>query len=357
MSLQGFYTTKGLALAAKISAGTKLTITKVTAGSGETAKSAAALAGEKQTLTAGTAAVSGQSAVLPVTLAEASVTADYSLTELGIYAQDPDAGEILFQVFRMDKPVVLTAGGENAYRFYLKQTVGAAGITVTCSPAGLLTDEDLAPVRDKVMAVSAPERTVTLAPSEAAAYIRALPRMLTEVIAIKITAGTVPETLVFSGFYGPGAIDVSTASGEQDVTLANGVVSISGCAVIGINNMKITGGASSEKAAVANDWSGPLVLTGCDLTAGDPAVYGIFASVGSPVSARDCSISGYQTAVLVQNGSKAALNNVAASGNTIGGYVWGGGTILLCGSTPETLGGSTNNKSGGMIVKKDGTLL
>ena len=56
MSFQGFYTTRGLALAAKIAAGTKLTITKVTAGSGETAKTAATLAQEQQTLTAGTAA-------------------------------------------------------------------------------------------------------------------------------------------------------------------------------------------------------------------------------------------------------------------------------------------------------------
>lgn len=134
MSFHGFYTTKGLTLAAKIAAGTRLTITKVTAGSGETAKTAATLAQEQQTLTAGTAAVSGQSAVLPVTLAETGVFAAYSLTELGVYAQDPDTGEILFQVFRLDTSVPLTAGGENAYRFYLKQTVGAAGISVTWLP-------------------------------------------------------------------------------------------------------------------------------------------------------------------------------------------------------------------------------
>ena len=44
MSLQGFYTTKGLALAAKLAAGTGLTLTRVTAGSGEPAASAAAAA-------------------------------------------------------------------------------------------------------------------------------------------------------------------------------------------------------------------------------------------------------------------------------------------------------------------------
>ena len=83
MSLQGFYTTKGLALAAKLAAGTGLTITRVTAGSGETAASAAALAQERQTLTVGEAAVSAQSAVLPTPLAEAGAPAAYTLNGSG----------------------------------------------------------------------------------------------------------------------------------------------------------------------------------------------------------------------------------------------------------------------------------
>ena len=211
--------------------------------------------------------------------------------------------------------------------------------------------------QEKVMAISAPERTVTLAPSDVGAYLKALPRMLTEALTIKVTAGTVPETLRFSGFYGPGNIYLTTASGGKDVTLANGVSSAYSCAVIGISNMKITGWTSYEKAAVINTWSSPMVVNNCDLTAGESAVYGIYSNGGSLVTARDCSISGYTHAVMAQNGAKAVLNNITASGNTYGGYVWGGGTILLCGSTPETLGGSTNNKSGGMIVKKDGTLL
>lgn len=220
MSFQGFYTTKGLALAAKLAAGTKLTITKVTAGSGETAKTAATLAQEQQTLTAGTAAVSGQSAVLPVTLAKTGVSAAYSLTELGVYAQDPDAGVILFQVFRMDKPIPLTAGGENAYRFYLKQTVGAAGISVTCSPAGLLIDEDLDPLRSTITALAArvnatdiSTRAVTVAAAELQAYIDALPRLLTEQITVKVT-GTLSDSLYIQGFYGSGAL---TIQGPADI--------------------------------------------------------------------------------------------------------------------------------------------
>ena len=358
MSFHGFYTTKGLTLAAKIAAGTTLTITKVTAGSGETAKTAATLAQEQQTLTAGTAAVSGQSAVLPVTLAETGVSAAYSLTELGVYAQDPDAGEILFQVFRMDKPVALTAGGENAYRFYLKQAVGAAGITVTCSPAGLLIDEDLAPVREKVMAVSAPTRSITLAPSDVPAYIAALPRMLTENISLHITAGTVAETLVLSGFYGPGKIDIWTASGNQDVTLAGGVNVYDCFAAVSINKMAITGGDSYEKAAVNTARSGGiLTVNNCKLTAGNGVTYGFAASRGSNLLVEGCSVSGYDTAILATRTSIINLDNVTACNNTTGNYVWNGGIILLYGTTPELMGGSTNKKAGGMTVKANGTLL
>ena len=88
MNLQGYYTTQGAALAARIAAGTAaLTVTKVTAGSGQTAlPSAAALADTKQTLSVGAARVSGSTAVLPVTLAEASAAGGYTLTELGVYA-------------------------------------------------------------------------------------------------------------------------------------------------------------------------------------------------------------------------------------------------------------------------------
>lgn len=357
MSLQGFYTTKGLTLAAKIAAGTKLTITKVTAGSGVTVKDAPALAGEKQTLTAGTAAVSGATAVLPVTLAEAGVSAAYELTELGVYAQDPDAGEILFQVFRMDTPVPLTAGGENTYRFYLKQTVGAAGITVTCSPAGLLIDEDLAPIREKVMAVSAPERTVTLAAAEVSAYIAALPRMLVHDIQLKITAGTVASTLYFSGFYGPGRLRLTPAGDGVEVILAGGISAFHCKTEIQISGMTITGGDNYLKAAVGAHASTVITLNNCTLTAGSGITYGVAAVQGSQIYMIGGSLTGFKTAVLAEHTSIVSLCDIAASGSTVGAQTWAGGIVLLGGSTPETLGGSTNTKDGGMIVKKNGTPL
>ena len=207
MNLQGFYTAKGFALAAKVSAGTKLTITKVTAGSGTTATSALALAEEKQTLTVGTAEISGQTATLPVTLAEVKAGASYTLTELGVYASDPEEGEILYQVFRLDTSRGITAGGESVYRFYLRESMGAGGVTVTCSPVGLLIDEDLAPTRSRVLATGAPTRTVSLAASELRSYIDHLPRMLTEDLHITVN-GTVADRLTIDGFFGSGSIRI-----------------------------------------------------------------------------------------------------------------------------------------------------
>lgn len=60
---------KGLVLAAEVSAGTRLIVTKIRAGGGTTAASPLALAEEKQALTVGTTEISDQTATLSVTLA------------------------------------------------------------------------------------------------------------------------------------------------------------------------------------------------------------------------------------------------------------------------------------------------
>ena len=357
MSLQGFYTTKGLALAVKTATGTKLTITKVTAGSGETAKTAAVLAKTQQTLTAGTAAVSGESAVLSVTLAEVNISSPYSLTELGVYAQDPDAGEILFQVFRMDKPVALTAGGENVYRFYLKQTVGAAGITVTCSPAGLLIDEDLEPLRSSVTALTArvnatdiSANTVTVAAAELQAYIDALPRLLTKNLTINIT-GTLSDPLYIRGFYGSGLL---TIQGPANI---NNQILLSYCSIrITLRNLHIT----SPVSLTGN--TGVIIATHCDcyfdscIFTGNGQNAAVDLGYGAFVMSQ-CTVSGSGLAVLARNSGVVTVRDGNYSDNTCGSEPYYGGVILLCGTAPDLLGGAANAHMGGIIVKSDGTLI
>lgn len=349
MSFQGFYTTKGLALAAKLAAGTQLTVTKVTAGSGETAKSATALAGEKQTLTAGTAAVSGQSAVLPVTLAETSVSAAYSLTELGIYARDPDAGEILFQVFRLDKPLPLTAGGENACRFYLKQTMGAAGIAVTCSPAGLLTDEDLQPLRTSLAKKPDAVRASTVLHvaktgsddsgdgSEAAPYLTiqkavdSLPQLLLNRVIIRVHGGTYDEDVLLSGFCGFENLVLQGASGESARVKT---VYVYLCTpAVSVENLTLTG-------VLAAQYNGSLLFSQCrSVLAEQITCTGAVASapggafrfnVVGMARVTNCVISNKPIALDVNGGAVYLNDSDTGTGNTVG---------IRCGSAYGRLGG------------------
>ena len=343
MNLQGYYTTKGLTLAAKIAAGIKLTITKVTAGSGETAKSAVTLAQEKQTLTTGTAAVSGQTAVLPVTLAEAKASVSYQLTELGVYANDPDVGEILYQVFRLDEARAISAGGEGSYRFYLRETVGAAGVTVTCSSAGLLVDEDLTPTRSKVLQ----------------GYLDAMPRMLTEALTIYLS-GTATETLTVRDFYGPGSLQLEVKNG-QSCTLSKGLL-VKNCKipirVIGVTITPDT--AKTSPNCVDVEEASYVRLASCTI-AGNGASTGINSHRGGLVLVENCTMTDHKICALAETGSRLCFSNTSGngtySGNQLGAYVWWGGTILLSEAAPELLGGTANSHSGGLIVKADGTVI
>ncbi len=356
MNLQGFYTAKGFALAAKVSAGTKLTVTKVTAGGGTTAAGALALAEEKQTLTVGTAEISGQTAMLPVTLAEVKAGASYTLTELGVYARDPDAGEILYQVFRLDTSRGITAGGESVYRFYLRESMGAGGVTVACSPAGLLVDEDLAPIRGKVLATSVPSRTVTLTAAELQGYLNALPRMLTEAITLNVT-GTL-DRLVLSRFYGSGSL---TIDGKNALTISGGDAAVypSGCAApITLQNLTVASTQTSG-SVVASCYVSDcqrVTFSSCTFT-GQGYDYAIRCRSVGRCAAYSCTFTGNYSALSSEDGSVAHVVDAAASGNTVGGRVSNGGILLLAGTTPELLGGSVNIKQGGIIAKADGTLI
>lgn len=95
MNIQGTYTNKGLALTAKTAAGACLRVIRVVGGSGYTTDipNAAALSEIRQTLAVGEARCVGNTAVLPVTLATMELEDSYTLTELGVYAEDPDEGK------------------------------------------------------------------------------------------------------------------------------------------------------------------------------------------------------------------------------------------------------------------------
>ena len=208
MNIQGTYTNKGLALTAKTAAGACLRVTRVVGGSGHTTDvpNTVQLPEIRQTLTVGEARCAGDTAVLPVTLAAVGLESSYTLTELGVYAEDLNEGEILYCVYRVDEPVTIQAGSDTVLRFYLRQTVSKdGGATVHCSPAGLITESDCGPVRRKVLATGAPRRDVSLSASELQAYLDTLPRLLTEHYVITLS-GTASEEVSVNGFYGCGSL-------------------------------------------------------------------------------------------------------------------------------------------------------
>lgn len=361
MSLQGFYTTKGLALAAKVAAGAGLTVTKVTAGSGATAASAAALAEEKQTLTVGPAQTDGQTATLPVTLAEVKSGVAYTLTELGVYANDPDAGEILYQVFQLDESRAIRAGGESVYRFYLRQSVGADGVTVSCSPAGLLIDEDLAPTRGKVMAVSVPTRTVEIELSALQSYLDSLPKLLTDILTIKVS-GTWSGTIAIYGFYGSGFLRVV---GEEGCSLTGAVRAANCAVVIELHNIMfqapqaVPEGDFDVRCLLYAVHSRYLWVQDCPLV-GNKAYTGAVGYISSSICLVNSPISNCETAVYSCANAAVVVFNavpVAYSGNTTGVAVYRGGIVLLGENTPDTLGAAANLHGGGIIAKPDGTLI
>ena len=88
--------------------------------------------------------------------------------------------------------------------------------------------------------------------------------------------------------------------------------------------------------------------------------FGVRAELCSLVNITNCGIRNCKTAMLTSGSSIVTVysdNEDGFSGSGTGAYAYHGGIVLLAGRTPDLLGGNTNSKSGGLIVKRDGTLL
>lgn len=360
MEIQGYFTGKGLALSTKLLTGAALAVTRVVAGGGSTADPLAAtsLPQPKQTLAVNPPSRSGNTATLPVTLAAALAREAYTLTELGVYASDPDEGEILYKVYRLGEPVDIKPDSRMVLRFYLEETVSQdLNVIVACSPAGLVTEADFAPVRDKVRADFVPFRTVLLSAPELPAYAAALPRLLTEHLTLRIT-GALEEPLLLSGFYGSGSILIDAVTPE-DCVIRN-TVRVSDCtAGIALKNLTFASSQAVEETyyqAAVSALNVRQITVGNSSFTGNGAGRAVLLANGSSGWLGDCSIRNFQTALASWAYSTLGANDVAASGNTYGAHVYNGGTILLCGTTPELVGGTTNCNSDGLIARNGKTL-
>ena len=94
MNIQGTYTNKGLALTAKTAVGVCLRVTRVVGGSGHTPDipNAAALPEIRQTLAVGEARCAGRHRRSACDAGCGGIESSYTLTELGVYAEDPNEG-------------------------------------------------------------------------------------------------------------------------------------------------------------------------------------------------------------------------------------------------------------------------
>ena len=209
--------------------------------------------------------------------------------------------------------------------------------------------------QDAVFAKTPAGKSVTLTPAELPAYLAALPRMLTENLTITLTAGTVTEAIIMDGFYGGGHLTIQAAEGA-DVRFSN-YVYIRSCTAVFFQNLKFTGGKVYSDAHVVAYTSFVLFL-GCSFDAeSDPTASGLIVTNGSIVYLENGSFTNCKVAVTVSGSSVITLANTSGSGNEFGIYIWNGGIAILYGTTQELLGGATNVKDGGLIVKKDGTLM
>ena len=367
MNIQGTYTNKGLALSAKTAAGTCLRVTRVVGGSGHTADipNAATLPGIQQTLAVGEARCAGGTAVLPVTLNAAGLGAAYTLTELGIYAEDPNEGEILYCVYRLDEPVTIQAGSNTVLRFYLRQTVSEdGGAAVLCSPAGLITESDCAPVRKMVLAVGAPQRDVTMPASELQAYLDALPRLLTENHIITLS-GTCSQDVRVQGFYGCGSLTLRADNlGECVFT---GSASVANCGVpVTLEKLKWALGDGTTNSTYCIDCrNSHMAAQGCSFngyfTAGRKLGNGINTFANSSVVLGNCAFHNLGNAVHTFAGGHVEIygNNPETdySGNSYGVYTYFNGLVMLGVGVPTTLGASTNYRNSGGTIIQDGKLI
>lgn len=148
-------TGKGRALLAKLTQGNTLDITRAVSGAGYVTPGFLAnqteVTNPKQTLTFRTVSYpdTGKCA-LPVELRNEGLSTGYMATQVGIYATDPDEGEILFFISQAPEsnkgteiPSETEMPGYSADWTFYVQYGQADGVNVTVDPANTISKEEM----------------------------------------------------------------------------------------------------------------------------------------------------------------------------------------------------------------------
>ena len=191
------YTTLGLNLMAKLQTGATLENTRAVGGDGHTSADALTALTEvtaRQTLTLSNVVYKGSGqALLPVTLYNRGLTAGYPLRQIGIYATDPDDGEVLMLVAQSEQPDTIPSEADSpdfVSNFSFHIALGNAGrINVSYSLTDMATKADYVAFVEQVEGkLGQPSGIATLnssgklAQMPTAADVEAMPSMLTDII-------------------------------------------------------------------------------------------------------------------------------------------------------------------------------
>lgn len=146
-------TDKGNALLSKLAEGNTLEITRAVAGSGTVdaalIKQQTAVASPQQTVTIQPVAYpEDKKCKLPITIRNNGLTNSYTATNIGVFANDPDEGEILFFMAVADGngtsivSEALQPGYSATFDFYVNFG-NADGVSVTVDPSNAVTQEGM----------------------------------------------------------------------------------------------------------------------------------------------------------------------------------------------------------------------
>lgn len=258
-------TNKGKALLAKLVAGNTLTITKAEAGAGTVdvslLPSQTAVSIPKQTLT--TRAVTYpelDEAAVPVYLENDDVNTGYTAMQIGLYAQDPDEGEILYFIAQANEGTGTVVPSKDEMPGYTAEwtfyfTYGQADdVTVIVDPNhGLSYEEGKAMIEEAIEGISASDitqgvlgvsqggtgnssvDTTPVSGSTKMVTSGGVYESLNNINASQIKAGVLP---VSRGGTGNNSIDTTPTSGSTKMVTSGGVYA----ALNNINASQITAG-------------------------------------------------------------------------------------------------------------------
>ena len=226
------YTTLGLNLMAKLQTGATLEITRAVGGDGHTSADALTALTEvtaRQTLTLSNVVDKGSGmALLPVTLYNRGLTAGYPLRQIGIYAADPDDGEVLMLVAQSEQPDTIPSAEDSpdfVANFSFHIALGNAGrINVSYSLTDMATKADYVAYVEQIegrlgqpSGIATLDSSGKLAQMPSAADVGAVPSMLTDIIYVD-QADPVPHYDNLNNYITPGQrVHIATVTTARSV--------------------------------------------------------------------------------------------------------------------------------------------